>query len=50
MKCKKCGSEMKLQEGVVYLSYPAQYGYKCPNCGNIQYSFIRENKKIKIGG
>lgn len=33
---------MNLQEGVVYTTYPAMYGYICPSCGNIQYSLINE--------
>lgn len=41
MNCEKCGSEMKLQE-FVYTSDPVRYGYKCPKCGNVQYSMIKE--------
>lgn len=32
---------MKLQE-LVYISDPVRYGYKCPKCGNVQYSIIKE--------
>lgn len=32
---------MKLQE-FVYTSDPVRYGYKCPKCGNVQYSMIKE--------
>lgn len=32
---------MKLQE-FVYISDPVRYGYKCPKCGNVQYSMIKE--------
>ena len=47
MKCENCGSEMKLQEGIVYTSNPVRYGYKCPNCGNVQYSMIKEENNQK---
>lgn len=33
---------MKLQEDRVYTSNPPMYGYKCPNCGNVQFSIYNE--------
>lgn len=40
MKCKKCGGDMKLVEGLLLLSNPPMYKYKCTSdsCGNVAYS------------
>ena len=38
MICPKCGEKMILDEGKVYTSIPPKYGYKCPKCGNYEYS------------
>lgn len=37
MKCPKCGAEMQLDRTVVYTSYPAQFKWTCPNCGESEY-------------
>lgn len=40
MKCEKCGTTMVGETDKVYTSDPPMYGYKCPKCGNYQYSFL----------
>ena len=45
MKCEICNTEMIWEEDKVYLSNPPMYGYKCPKCGNIQYSLIPNLKE-----
>lgn len=42
MICEECGTKMLIEEGVVYTSYPQQYGYICPKCGHMQFSFENE--------
>ena len=39
---------MVFDEGKVYTSNPPQYGYKCPMCGNYQYSTEPEYDKIQF--
>lgn len=39
--CFQCGSAMKLQEGVIYISNPPKYGYTCPVCGAVEYDVER---------
>lgn len=31
--CDECNIELKAT-GMVYMTYPEQYEYRCPNCGN----------------
>ena len=35
--CEKCGGRLKAT-GMVFLTYPAIYEYKCTECGNIEES------------
>lgn len=42
-KCKKCGCEKaEVDTSVVLTSYPPQYSYKCPECGEFGYIFCDE--------
>ena len=42
-KCKKCGCEKaEVDTSVVLTSYPTQYSYKCPECGEFGYIFCSE--------
>jgi primosomal protein N' len=45
LMCKTCNVEMKPEGCYVYLTYPAQYPYKCNSCGmklntTKQYPFL----------
>lgn len=42
MICKKCGTKMEMQKGVVYTSLPPMYGFVCPKCGAMDYSHTPE--------
>lgn len=33
--CKRCGSEVIVDDSMVLTSMPPQYAYKCPNCGDV---------------
>ena len=37
MVCDECNTEMK-QEPIAFTTYPLQYRYYCPKCGNTQMS------------
>jgi uncharacterized OB-fold protein len=38
IKCKKCGSaNVKVDFSSVYTSIPAKYGYKCQDCGELNF-------------
>lgn len=42
-KCKKCGYEKaEVDTSVVLTSFPPQYSYKCPECGEFGYIFCDE--------
>lgn len=42
-KCKKCGFEKALVDtSVILTTYPPQYSYKCPECGEFGYVFCDE--------
>ena len=38
MICKKCEIEMVFDQGRVCACLPPKYIYRCPKCGNVQYS------------
>lgn len=38
LHCEKCGNEMVRQD-IVLTSYPVQYCYKCPVCGELTTSY-----------
>jgi Zn finger protein HypA/HybF involved in hydrogenase expression len=37
-KCKKCGRRAEVDTSIVLTSYPPQYNYHCPHCG--EHGFI----------
>lgn len=37
LKCPKCGSKVKLDEGMMMLTLPPLYQYTCPKCGEKKY-------------
>lgn len=42
-KCKRCGCEKaEVDTSVVLTSFPPQYSYKCPECGEFGYIFCDE--------
>ena len=42
-KCSKCGAKMIADRSRVFTSYPPQYLFKCPSCGNTEYGLCSEN-------
>ena len=42
-KCSKCGAKMIADRSQVFTSYPPQYMYRCPECGNIEYGLCSED-------
>lgn len=43
--CDKCGSLLE-PTGAVLMSYPEQYPYRCPECGQTEYYFGGERPGI----
>ena len=41
-KCSKCGTKMIADTSHVLTSYPPQYMFRCPNCGNVEYGLCTE--------
>lgn len=41
-KCSKCGAKMIADRNQVFISYPPQYLFKCPSCGNTEYGLCSE--------
>lgn len=42
-KCSKCGAKMIADRNQVFISYPPQYLFKCPSCGNTEYGLCSED-------
>ena len=42
-KCSKCGTKMIADRSQVFTSYPPQYLFKCPSCGNTEYGLCSED-------
>lgn len=42
-KCSKCGTKMIADRNQVFISYPPQYLFKCPSCGNTEYGLCSED-------
>lgn len=42
-KCSKCGAKMIADRSQVFTSYPPQYMYRCPKCGNTEYGLCSED-------
>lgn len=42
-KCSKCGAKMIADRSRVFTSYPPQYLFKCPSCGNTEYGLCSED-------
>ncbi len=42
-KCSNCGAKMIADRSQVFTSYPPQYLFKCPSCGNTGYGFCSED-------
>ena len=42
-KCSKCRAKMIADRSQVFTSYPPQYMYRCPKCGNTEYGFCSED-------
>ena len=40
--CEKCGKEADVDTSIVLTSYPPQYNYHCPYCGNRGYVFCSD--------
>ena len=38
--CSKCAHQLMKNETLVLTSYPAQYQYFCPHCGNVETSIL----------
>ena len=41
-KCSKCGAKMIADRSQVFTSYPPQYLFKCPSCGNTEYGLCSD--------
>ena len=46
-KCSKCGAKMIADRSQVFTSYPPQYMYRCPKCGNTEYGFCSEDNSFE---
>jgi predicted nucleic-acid-binding Zn-ribbon protein len=44
MKCKNCGTEMLVDNSIVYTSNPPMYKWKCPKCGCEEYHLTSEHE------
>lgn len=51
IKCKKCGSSnVKVDFDTAYTSFPLKYGYKCQDCGEMDYiSYEELLKNLGVG-
>lgn len=46
-KCSKCGTKMIADRSQVLTSYPPQYLYRCPSCGNVEYGLCSEDNPFE---
>jgi ribosomal protein S27AE len=46
-KCSNCGAKMVADTSQVFTSYPPQYKYRCPKCGNTEYGLCSENESFE---
>ena len=42
-KCPNCGSDMIVDNNIVLTSYPPQYKYVCPKCGEVANDWVIYN-------
>ena len=46
-KCSNCGAKMVADTSQVFTSYPPQYLYRCPKCGNSEYGLCSEDNSFE---
>lgn len=42
-KCNKCGTRMIVDRSQAFTSNPAQYLFKCPKCGNLEFGLYNDD-------